>query len=213
MKEAPGSKSPEGSWTGDRLILADNPERAAEDAALRQALRDPRTAAIASGSVRPLLKGDRRYGVTEGTTVRLNARAFQEDARYDGQVVLRTNTRLPRAEVVAAYKQAWQIERAFRTLKSPQDLRPLFHWTDARMRGPVTVCVLALVLEYTLQRLLRDAGVTTSTRTVLADLERVHAVPLTVNDQTYLCRTPLVGEAAVAFRVAGVALPPSIAPR
>jgi hypothetical protein len=81
LKEAPGSQSPAGFGTGDRLILAYNPDRAAEDAALRQALRDPRTAAIARGSVRPLLKGYRRYVVTDGTTVRLNTRAFQEDAR------------------------------------------------------------------------------------------------------------------------------------
>jgi hypothetical protein len=118
LKEAPGPNSPGGCWAGDRLLLAYNPERAAEDAALRQALRDPLTAAIARGSVRPLLKGYRRYVVTDGTTVRLNARAFREEARYDGKFVLRTNTRLPRAEVVAAYKQAWQSERAFRTLKS-----------------------------------------------------------------------------------------------
>jgi hypothetical protein len=198
---------------GDRLILACNPDRAAEHAALRQALQDPRTAAIARGSVRPLLKGYRRYVVTDGTTVRLNERAFREDARYDGQFVLRTNTRLPRAEVVAAYKQAWPMERAFRTLKRQLDLRPMFQGTDARIRGHVTVCVLALVLEYTLQRLLRNAGVTASTRSVLADLERVQAVPLTVNGQAYLCRTPLVGDAAAAFRVAGAAVPPSIAPR
>jgi hypothetical protein len=69
----------------------------------------------------------------------------------------------------------------------------MFHGTDARIQGHVTVGVLALVLEYTLQRLLRDAGYTTAARLVLADRERVHAVPLTVVDQQYLCRTPWVG--------------------
>ena len=89
----------------------------------------------------------------------------------------------------------------------------MFHGTDARIRGPVTVCVPALVLEYTLQRLLQEADVTTSTRTVLADLERVQAVPLTVNEHAYLCRTPLVGPAAHAFWLAGVAVPPTVAPQ
>jgi hypothetical protein len=96
------------------------------------------------------------------------------------------------------------MERAFRTLKSHLDPRPMFHWTDARIQGHVTVCVLALVLEYTLQRLLHDVGCLASTRTVLADLERVQSVPLTVGDHQYLCRTPLVGQSAAAFRVAGV---------
>jgi hypothetical protein len=45
------------------------------------------------------------------------------------------------------------------------------------------------------------------------DLERVQAVPLMVNQHAYLCRTPLVGTAAQAFRVAGVAVPPTIAPQ
>jgi hypothetical protein len=94
------------------------------------------------------------------------------------------------------YKQARPTERAFRTLKSPLDPRPIFHGTDARIRGHVTVSVLALVLEYTLQRLLWEAGVAASTRTALADLERIQAVPLTVNAHAYLCRTPLVGAAA-----------------
>jgi len=203
LKEAPGPG-------GTRLILAYNPERAAEDAALRDALREQLAAALDHGAVRSLLKGYRRYVITEGTPLRINEQAFRADARYDGKFVLRTNTSLPRAEVVAAYKQAWQIERAFRTLKSHLDLRPMFHWTDARIQGHVTVCVLALVLEYTFQRLLRDAGGPASTRLVLADLERVQAVPLTVGDHQYLCRTPLVGQSATAFRVAGVPIPPSI---
>ncbi len=206
VKEAPGPG-------GTRLLWVYNPERAAEDAALRDALRAQLAAALDHGSLRSLLKGYRRDLITEGTTVRINERAFRAEARYDGKFVLRTNTSLPLTEIVTAYQQAWHMVRAFRTLKSHLDRRPMFHWTDARIRGHVTVCVLALVLEYTLQRLPRDAGCTTSTRTVLADLEPVQAVPLTVNNQAYLCRTPLVGTAATAFRVAGVAVPPTIALR
>ena len=49
-----------------------------------------------------MLKRYRRDVLTDGATVRLNDRAFREDARYVEQFVLRTNTRLPPAEVVAA---------------------------------------------------------------------------------------------------------------
>jgi hypothetical protein len=85
------------------------------------------------------------------------------------------------------------MDRAFRTLKSRIHLRPRLHGTAARVRGPVTVCAPALVWEDTLQRWFRDAGVLASTRTVLADLERAPAVPLSVNDQAYLGRTPWWG--------------------
>ncbi|MCY0878242.1 MAG: hypothetical protein OWU84_04810 [Firmicutes bacterium] len=63
------------------------------------------------------------------------------------------------------------------------------------------MCVLALVLEYTLQRLLRNPGCAVSTPSVFADLERVQSVPLTVGDRHYLCRTPLVGHSATVFPV------------
>jgi hypothetical protein len=172
LKEAPGPG-------GTRLILAYHLERAAEGAALRE----PLAAAIHQGSVRSWLKGYRHYVMTAGTTVRIHEQAIRAEARYDGQFVLRTNTSLPRTEVVAAYMQAWPMERAFRTLKSPRDLRPMCHGTHARIRGHVTVGVRALVWEYTLQRLLRDAGCATPTRPVRAALEWVQAVPLTVNNQ------------------------------
>ncbi|MCY0880252.1 MAG: hypothetical protein OWU84_15110 [Firmicutes bacterium] len=113
---------------------------------------------------------------------------------------------------MAAYKQAWPMERAFRAVKTHLDLHPMFHGTEARIQGHVTVCVLALVLESILQRLLCDAGCPASTRTVLADLERVQAVPLTVGDHLYLCCTPLVGQSTVAFRVDGGCIPLGITP-
>ena len=51
-----------------------------------------------------------------------------------------------------AYKDLWRVERAFRTLKSPLDLRPMFHWTEPQVRGHVMICFLALVLESLLLR-------------------------------------------------------------
>lgn len=63
------------------------------------------------------------------------------------------------------------------------------HWTDTRLQGHVTVCVPGP--DVTLQWLLRDAGCVASTRTVLANMERVQGVPLTVGDRPFRCRTPL----------------------
>src|SRR5690606_12703233 len=73
---------------------------------------------------------------------------------------------------VAAHK------RAFRTLKSTLELRPMFHWTEARVRGHIMVCFLALVLESVLWRKLREQAPDVSYEEVLADLERLHAVQI-----------------------------------
>ena len=64
-----------------------------------------------------------------------------------GKYLLRTNTDLDPEAVVAAYNDFWRLERAFRTLKSALDLRPMVHWTERQVRGHVMACFLALVLQ------------------------------------------------------------------
>ena len=46
------------------------------------------------------------------------------------------------------------MERAFRLLKDPLELRPIRHFTDRRIRGHVMVCFLAYALEMALRQAL-----------------------------------------------------------
>jgi len=50
------------------------------------------------------------------------------------------------------------IEKDFRTIKSVLSLRPVHHRTDPKVRAHVTLCVLALLLERTLEARLHEAG-------------------------------------------------------
>jgi len=90
--------------------------------------------------------------------VSIDKHALKQEAAYDGKYVLRTNCSLSPQEVAGAYKGLWQVERAFRELKSGLDLRPVYHWTHKRIRGHVMVCFLALVLEMALRRKIRGSG-------------------------------------------------------
>ena len=58
------------------------------------------------------------------------------EARYDGKHLLRTNTSLFPEEVALAYRGLWQVKRAIRELKSGLELRPVYHWTFKRIKGP-----------------------------------------------------------------------------
>lgn len=49
--------------------------------------------------------------------------------------------------VVAHYKSLQAVERRFRVLKDFLALRPVFHYTERRVRGHVAICVLAAVIE------------------------------------------------------------------
>ena len=69
---------------------------------------------------------------------------FEADAIFDGKWILATNTALSDKFIGQAYKNLWKIERAFRTLKSPLAVDPMFHWTDKKIKAHVFLCFMAL---------------------------------------------------------------------
>lgn len=195
---------------GVRYVLCHNPVRADHDRRAREAVLQHLQQRIARGEAKQLLKNRlvARYlkALPEGALV-LDPEAVARAARYDGKYLLRTNTDLEPEAVVAAYKDLWRVERAFRTLKSTLDLRPMYHWTPSRVRGHIMVCFLALVLESVLWRKLRAQDPEVSYEEVLADLERLHAVRVELDGEAYLTRTELAGKAYLAFQAVGLRPP------
>jgi transposase len=77
------------------------------------------------------------------------------EAALDGIYVLRTSASreaLGAPDVVRAYKQLKEVERAFRTLKGPLELRPIHHRLEDRVRAHVFLCMLAYYLSWHLRR-------------------------------------------------------------
>lgn len=50
-------------------------------------------------------------------------------------------------EITNAYQNLWRIEESFRTIKSFFAIRPMFHWTPARIRGHILLNFISLILE------------------------------------------------------------------
>ncbi len=50
-------------------------------------------------------------------------------------------------EVLRAYRRLLEVESTFRVLKNFIALRPVYHWTEARVRAHVAVCVLGALIE------------------------------------------------------------------
>jgi hypothetical protein len=200
---------------GLRYVLCYNPERARHDRAVREQVLAQLEERLERGEGKALLKNRvlaRLVKRLPAGALAIDRQAVRRERRYDGKYVLHTNTGLAPDRVAQAYKQLWRVEAAFRTLKSSLDVRPIYHWTERRVRGHVMVCFLALVLDWLLQRKLRDAGFTTPTTRVWRDLERVQAVRIDLQDQALLARTELAGSAHEACRALGMAPPPRIQP-
>ena len=82
--------------------------------------------------------------------------------------------------IVRAYRGQYQIEEAFKRMKSPHFVswRPLHHWTDQKIRVHAFYCVLALLLSSLLRRTLAHQGVDLSIVKMLETLSKVKEVVL-----------------------------------
>ena len=81
-------------------------------------------------------------------------------------------------EIVGTYNSAWHVEGVFRQLKNTDYLsvRPLFHWTDQKIKVHIFFCVLAYRLCCILNQELRNAGITVSINKMLESLADVRKV-------------------------------------
>jgi hypothetical protein len=77
------------------------------------------------------------------------------EAALDGFYILRTSlteTDLTAGDVVRAYKNLEQAERAFGSLKGPElQIRPIHHHLETRVRAHVLICMLAYYLTWHLK--------------------------------------------------------------
>jgi len=200
---------------GQRYILCYNPQREPEDARRRAEIVAELEKELAKGGLSKLAKkkGYGRYlKIEERGKASINWRRVERDARCDGKYLLRTATDLPPEEVALAYKSLWRVEHAFRDLKSGLEVRPVYHWTPARVRGHIGVCFLALVAESALVRLLRDHGCEESLGKVMEAVQEVKAVRVELNGDVFLTRTDLPPLAQKAFAAVGMRPPPKVQP-
>lgn len=118
-----------------------------------------------------------------------------EEQLLAGRYVLTTSLspkQASAAQIVRHYRSLENVEGRFRVLKDFLALRPLYHWTEQRVRGHVAVCVLAATLEALIGQALTHAGITDpdlpdqtiSARRALRELGRIRRHTLTTDDHT-----------------------------
>ena len=79
--------------------------------------------------------------------IKIDKGKIKEEAHLDGKYIISTSDdTLTPEDVALGYKQLMEVERAFRTLKTTLDLRPVYHRKDERIQAHVFLCFLALLL-------------------------------------------------------------------
>ena len=201
-------------WVEDRrYVVCVNEDQATKDRHDREAIIASLKDALKQGDKKLIgNRGYRKYVKASGTRFSIDEDKVQDEARFDGKWVLTTNTELSARELALKYKQLWQVEATFRTMKTALATRPIFHKCDDTIRGHVFCSFLALVLRDELERRLAQRGYQLEWADILQDLERLQQIELTVNAKGYRLRTDTEGCVAKVFQACGVALPPQLEP-
>jgi hypothetical protein len=171
-------------FPGERLVVCRNPALAEERARKRQELlaaTEAELAAIAQATqrARSRLRGQQAIALRVGrvierfhmakhfeltiteTSLSWHRRdeAIKAEAALDGLYVIRTSLpkeQLDGAQAVAAYKSLAQVERAFRSMKTVDlNVRPVFVYSEQRVRAHVFLCMLAYYVEWHMRQRLK----------------------------------------------------------
>ena len=167
---------------------------------------------VKSGNcLRRVPKGYRRYLCSAGPDhFQIDEAKIEEEARYDGKWVLRTNTELDSPDVALQYKQLWMVESYIRSCKSLLHTRPIYHKCDETIRGHVFCSFLAMVLRQELEARLAKRGDELEWADVIQDLDRLQTAEVGQDGKRFLLRSEVQGTCGTVFRAAGVAVPPTV---
>ena len=203
---------PDGSILSNRYVVCRNPIQARREAASRADLVQKLPGMLRDQGAKTLLKNRavaRLLKARKGAYV-LNREELGEAPKYDGIWVLRTNTELDVKDVALRYKQLWMVERTFRTAKSLLDTRPVFHQTDAAIRGHMFCSFLALTLHQALLERLEQAELRESWNDIVRDLRAVTETEIEQDHKRLAVRSRITETAAGVFRAVGLRIPPVI---
>lgn len=134
-----------------RLVVGYSAKRAGKDAADRQRLVDRLMKKVKGDKIK--LKdlipnyGSKRYISMENGSASINQKKIEADAEWDGLhgVISNAKDKTP-SELLSRYRELWQIEEAFRLSKHDLKMRPIFHWTENRIKAHIAICFLAFTL-------------------------------------------------------------------
>jgi len=127
------------------------------------------------------------------------------EKRLEGRYVLATSeASFGLLDAVAGYKQLAEVERGFRSLKDVIAMRPIWHHSEAAVKGHIFVAALGLLVERLLERRLKEAGVDLSARAALQAVQTLRHVRFQVGEQVRTGTTVGSAQARQVVRALGI---------
>jgi len=134
----------------------------------------------------------------------INKAKVAAEEKLDGKHLIKTSDdTLTLTDIVIGYRQLYDIERGFRTIKSELELQPVHHRKAERIKAHVLLCWLALLMIRIAEN---ETGMTWFNIRKL--LKQIHMVELKFDDGVVHQSTELNADQARVFKACSLKVPP-----
>jgi transposase len=197
---------------GKRLIASHSKKRQRRDKLKREELIAKIKAESADVKSKLSSKYKQPYiSLTKDSVIEINETKLQEASKFDGYFGYYTNSKLSAEEVIGHYRGLWQVEQTFRVTKHNLQIRPIYHYTDRRIKAHFALCFMALSMVRMTEHLLKKAGCYLPIERLHHELSKVKEVSLTSGKIMSKIITDITQEVKDVFRVLKVDLPKRLA--
>lgn len=178
----------------EKLIITYSEKRAKKDRADRERLIEKANALLKNkAKIRQFNKrGGKKYikDISKDSDWIFDTEAVLADQRFDGYYGIQTNDmELDPEKVMDAYHSLWKIEQSFRIMKSTLEVKPIFHWTEPRIKGHFVICFLAFLLERNLEFRLKKSGEEASPEKIREAINSLNFAKVFLNGRKYFIKT------------------------
>lgn len=124
-------------------------------------------------------RGYNKFLKLEGTIrVAMDLETIQEDKKWDGLKGYLSNATLNKTQIIENYQQLWQIEKAFRIVKSDLKIRPVYHHLQRRIEAHICISFAAYKVYKELERQLKVKNATISASEAIQIADYIHQITI-----------------------------------
>ena len=199
----------------DKIICTWSSKRAKKDKNDRLRLVEKAKQIISNNESINVKKGAKKYlDVTIKDKPVLDNAKIKDDEKWDGYYGIQTSSKdLSWNEVLNAYHTLWKIEESFRILKTTLEARPMFHWTEKRIKGHLVSCFMSFLLERTLEIKLKNNKIDCSPARIRESLNTLQFSELTIQGDKYYLKSSSNSLSKKILRAMRIKSPNNLTPK
>ena len=211
---AKGIEYREIEYEGKRLLIIHSKERAEKDRKDRIRLIEKAKKMLKDGDIESKSKrGAKKYLKTKNEVdYTLDIEKIEKDEKYDGYYGIITNTQLNPKQILEQYHTLWKVEESFRTLKNYLETRPIFHWTQKRIKGHIVMSFVSYIMQRTLELELERNNIEYSHEKRREAIKNIKYIDIKTNEQHFAIRTNMNVLAQKILKILNIPIPKVVTP-